>query len=96
MAGYHMARGNFAFLSGVSLLGWSIVGLLAVAVSWLIGGTDFKNVIFGNEAIGMFTLGIIVGAFLVAWAQHHGHQGGRIPVGGDRRRMLGDRRQAAA
>ena len=95
MAGYHMSRGNFAFLSGVSLLAWSIVGLLTVVVSWLIGGTAFKDLIFGNEVIGIFSLGILVGAFMVAWAQHHGHRAGRIPAGGDRR-MLGDRRQAAA
>ncbi|HEX8988814.1 MAG TPA: hypothetical protein VF816_12720 [Rhodocyclaceae bacterium] len=93
MAGYHMTRGNFAFLSGVSLIVWSIVGTLTVLASWAIGGSDFKNVIFGDVDIGVFTLGVVVGAFLVAWAQHHGHRG-TTPIP-DRRHGLIDRRQAA-
>ncbi|MGE5467922.1 MAG: hypothetical protein ACM3Y9_10910 [Ignavibacteria bacterium] len=76
MGGYHMPRGYAAFLSGVSLLVWCIVGLATVLVSWAIGGTDFKNSIFGNADMALFAVGIVAGAWLVHWAQHHGHRAG--------------------
>lgn len=96
MAGYHMPKGYAAFLSGVSLLGWSIIGLLTVLVSWAIGGPDFKDVIFGDAAIMVFVAGAGLGAYLVYWAQHHGHRSsGGLPATGERRHEPFDRRQAA-
>ena len=94
MAGYHMPRGYGSFLSGVSLLTWSVIGLLTVLVTWAIGGTDFKNSMFGDAFMAIFAVGIAFGAYLVYWAQHHGHHS-EIPAAGDRRQGIGDRRQAA-
>ncbi|HEX8963987.1 MAG TPA: hypothetical protein VF801_13380 [Rhodocyclaceae bacterium] len=94
MAGYHMPRGYASFLSGVSLLVWSIVGLLTVLVSWAIGGAGFKDSIFGDQFMAVFAVGIAFGIYLVYWAQHHGHRS-ELPDAGDRRHGIGDRRQAA-
>ena len=95
MAGYHMPRGYAAFLFGVSLAIWSVVGLLTVLVSWAIGGGDFKDAIFGNTSIAVFLAGTAIGAYMVYWAQHHGHRGGGVPTTGDRRHSAYDRRRAA-
>lgn len=96
MAGYHMPRGYAAFLFGVSLVVWSVVGLLTVLASWAIGGGDFKDAIFGNASITVFLLGTAAGAYMVHWAQNHGHRVvANVPATGDRRHAAFDRRRAA-
>ncbi len=74
MTRYHMPRGYGCFISGASLITWCTMGLLFVLVSWAVGGSDFKDSIFGDAAMMVFVAGVALGALLTAWAQRHGHR----------------------
>jgi hypothetical protein len=74
MAEFHMQKGYGFFISGTSMMLWCTIGLFSVVAAWLVGGTEFKDSIFGDAAIAVFFAGLVVGAILTYWGQTHGHR----------------------
>ncbi len=74
MADFHMPKGYGFFISGTSLISLSLLALFFVIVSWAIGGTDFKNSIYGDLAMTILVAGVVVGAVLTYIGQKRGHR----------------------
>jgi len=70
---FHMAKGDGLFIGGSSLIAVCSLGLVSVLVAWALGGTEFKDSIFGNAAMIVFGTGIIAGAVMDYFAKKRGH-----------------------
>jgi membrane associated rhomboid family serine protease len=57
-----MAKGDGLFVTGTSLMVWCALALIFVLVAWAVGGTEFKDSIFGDAAILLTCTGIVAGA----------------------------------
>ncbi len=70
---FHMTKGDALFIEGTSLM--AVCGLIIVSVlaAWALGGTEFKDSIFGNAALWLAGAGFIAGAALDYFAQKNGH-----------------------
>jgi hypothetical protein len=70
---FHMTKRDALFIEGTSLM--AVCGLIiaSVLVAWALGGTEFKDSIFGNAALGLAGAGFIAGAALDYFAQKNGH-----------------------
>lgn len=67
-------KGAGVQLCGTCLTTFSAMALFFVLVAWLVGGDQFKDSIFGNADIGVFLLGIAVGAVMTVMARRRSRQ----------------------
>lgn len=92
MTDFHMVKGDGLFLWGTSLITWCAFALLTVLGVWAVGGTEFKDQLFGDIAIAVLCTGIVAGSVLDYFALKIRHS--RIQGVNDRRNALqGDRRK---
>jgi hypothetical protein len=74
MADFHMPKGDGLFISGTFLMALCTLALFFVLVAWAVGGSDFKDSIYGNTDIVVLGTGIIAGAVLIHFAKKRGHK----------------------
>ena len=74
MADFHMPKGDGLFIFGTSLMALCTLALFFVLVAWAVGGSDFKDSIFGNIDIVALGTGIIAGAVLTHFAKKRGYK----------------------
>ncbi len=65
-----MPKGSGAFISALAIVAWCLMSLAVVLVSWALGGTEYKDSIFGNVAVATCVAGIVGGNILLHWARH--------------------------
>ncbi len=61
---FHMAKCDVLILSGTSLMALCGLVIAAVLVAWGVGGTDYKNSFYGDDALVVAGAGIVAGAML--------------------------------
>lgn len=61
---FHMARCDVLILSGTSLMALCGLVIAAVLIAWSVGGSDYKNSFYGDDALAAAVVGIIAGAML--------------------------------
>ncbi len=66
---FHMAKGDALFLEGTSVMVMCAVVIPAVLVSWPIGGNEFKDEFYGDAALSVAGIGLLVGAALDYFAK---------------------------
>jgi hypothetical protein len=71
---FHMAKRDTLFLSGTSMMALSGLVSSFVLLAWLIGGSEFKDSIYGNAAIVLSFAGFLTGAVIDYLAQKAGHR----------------------
>jgi hypothetical protein len=69
---FHMAKSDTLFLSGTTLMALSGLVGTSVLVAWLIGGSEFKDSIYGNAAIVLSFAGFLAGAVIDYFARKSG------------------------
>lgn len=68
-----MTKGDVLFIEGTSLMAVSGLIIVSVLVAWALGGSEFKDSIFGDAALAFAGLGFVAGAALDYFAQKNGH-----------------------
>ncbi|MDD5250331.1 MAG: hypothetical protein PHY45_15215 [Rhodocyclaceae bacterium] len=74
---FHMARGDAFFIEGTTLMVWCGLAMVTVLVSWAIGGTGYKDALYGDAVLVIGGIGFVVGAVLDYFAQKLRHPDAR-------------------
>ncbi len=66
---FRMAKDDVLFLVGTSFMGLCGLVMLSVLVSWGVGGSEYKDIIYGDGALILAGAGFVVGAALYSLAK---------------------------
>ena len=70
---FHMAKGDALFIEGTTLMTCCALVMGSVLVAWAVGGSEFKDSIYGNAALAVAAVGFIAGALLEYFGQKRRH-----------------------